>query len=151
MCQGFGHYSGFLHHFVKAKLVTSSIRVNSGWHQASLGNRDGVSDAPSSPLSPPSCLAISDLFRRVCHNVLYSIAISDLFRSVCLNVPYCLAISNQEIAHACYWLLGLLSQGSCWAPTQQPAEAVYWESGLTPFIPVPQERWKKESRVGATL
>ena len=27
MCQGFGHFSGFLHHFVLAKLATSSIRV----------------------------------------------------------------------------------------------------------------------------
>ena len=147
----FSHYLGVLHHFVKAKLATSNIRVNSGWHQASLGNRDGVSDALSSPLPPSSCLAISNLLRSVCHNVLYSLAISDLLPNVCHNVLYCLAISNQEIAHACYWLLGLLSQGSCWAPTQQPAEAVYWESGLTPFIPVPQERWKKESRVGATL
>ena len=29
MCQGFSHFSGFLHHFVMAKLATSSIRVNS--------------------------------------------------------------------------------------------------------------------------
>ena len=29
MCQGFSHFSGFfLHHFVLAKLATSSIRVN---------------------------------------------------------------------------------------------------------------------------
>ena len=27
MCQGFSHFSGFLHHFVLAKLTTSSIRV----------------------------------------------------------------------------------------------------------------------------
>ena len=27
MCQGFKHFSGFLHHFVLAKLATSSIRV----------------------------------------------------------------------------------------------------------------------------
>ena len=27
MCQGFSHFSGFLHHFVLAKLATSSIRV----------------------------------------------------------------------------------------------------------------------------
>ena len=27
MCQGFNHFSGFLHHFVLAKLATSSIRV----------------------------------------------------------------------------------------------------------------------------
>ena len=27
MCQGFCHFSGFLHHFVLAKLATSSIRV----------------------------------------------------------------------------------------------------------------------------
>ena len=27
MCQGFNHFSGFLDHFVKAKLATSSIRV----------------------------------------------------------------------------------------------------------------------------
>ena len=29
MCQGFNHFSGLLHHFVLAKLATSSIRVNS--------------------------------------------------------------------------------------------------------------------------
>ena len=29
MCQGLGHFSGFLHHFVLAKLATSSIRVKS--------------------------------------------------------------------------------------------------------------------------
>ena len=28
MCQGFIHFQGFLHHFVLAKLATSSIRVN---------------------------------------------------------------------------------------------------------------------------
>ena len=28
MCQGFGHFSGFLHHFVLAELAISSIRVN---------------------------------------------------------------------------------------------------------------------------
>ena len=28
MCQGFSHFSGFLHQFVLAKLATSSIRVN---------------------------------------------------------------------------------------------------------------------------
>ena len=28
MCQGFSNFSGFLHHFVLAKLVISSIRVN---------------------------------------------------------------------------------------------------------------------------
>ena len=28
MCQGFNHFSVFLHHFVLAKLATSSIRVN---------------------------------------------------------------------------------------------------------------------------
>ena len=28
MCQGFNIFSGFLHHFVLAKLATSSIRVN---------------------------------------------------------------------------------------------------------------------------
>ena len=28
MCQGFSHVSAFLHHFVSAKLATSSIRVN---------------------------------------------------------------------------------------------------------------------------
>ena len=28
MCQGFSHLSGFLHHFVLAKLATSRIRVN---------------------------------------------------------------------------------------------------------------------------
>ena len=27
MCQGYSHYSAFLHHFVLAKLVTSRIRV----------------------------------------------------------------------------------------------------------------------------
>ena len=27
MCQGFNHFSGFLHHFVLAKLASSSIRV----------------------------------------------------------------------------------------------------------------------------
>ena len=27
MCQGFGHFSGFLHNFVLANLATSSIRV----------------------------------------------------------------------------------------------------------------------------
>ena len=27
MCQGFSHFSGFLHHFVLAKVATSSIRV----------------------------------------------------------------------------------------------------------------------------
>ena len=27
MCQGFSHFSFFLHHFVTAKLATSSIRV----------------------------------------------------------------------------------------------------------------------------
>ena len=27
MCQGFSNFSGFLHHFVLAKLATSSIRV----------------------------------------------------------------------------------------------------------------------------
>ena len=27
MCQGFSHFSGFLHHSVLAKLATSSIRV----------------------------------------------------------------------------------------------------------------------------
>ena len=27
-CQGFSHFSGFLHHFVLAKLATSSIRVD---------------------------------------------------------------------------------------------------------------------------
>ena len=29
MCQGFSHFSGFLHHFLLAKVATSSIRVNS--------------------------------------------------------------------------------------------------------------------------
>ena len=29
MCQGFSHFSGFLHHFVLAKLANSSISVNS--------------------------------------------------------------------------------------------------------------------------
>ena len=28
MCQGFSHFSGILHNFVLAKLVTSSIRIN---------------------------------------------------------------------------------------------------------------------------
>ena len=28
ICQGFSHFSGFLHHFVLAKVATSSIRVN---------------------------------------------------------------------------------------------------------------------------
>ena len=28
MCQGFSNFSGLLHHFVLAKLATSSIRVN---------------------------------------------------------------------------------------------------------------------------
>ena len=28
ICQGFSHFSGFLHHLVSAKLATSSIRVN---------------------------------------------------------------------------------------------------------------------------
>ena len=28
MCLGFSHFSDFLHHFVFAKLATSSIRVN---------------------------------------------------------------------------------------------------------------------------
>ena len=28
MCQGFSHFSGFLHDFVLAKLATSSMRVN---------------------------------------------------------------------------------------------------------------------------
>ena len=28
MCQGYSHFSGFLHHFILAKLATSSIRVN---------------------------------------------------------------------------------------------------------------------------
>ena len=28
MCQGFSHFPGFLHHFVMAKLATSSIKVN---------------------------------------------------------------------------------------------------------------------------
>ena len=28
MCQGFSHFSAFLHHFVLAKLATSSIKVN---------------------------------------------------------------------------------------------------------------------------
>ena len=28
MYQGFSHFSGFLHHFVLAKLASSSIRVN---------------------------------------------------------------------------------------------------------------------------
>ena len=28
MCQGFSHFSGFLHHLILAKLATSSIRVN---------------------------------------------------------------------------------------------------------------------------
>ena len=28
MCQGLGHFSGFLHHFVLAKIVISSIRVD---------------------------------------------------------------------------------------------------------------------------
>ena len=28
MCQGFGDFSGFLHHFVLAKLATSIIKVN---------------------------------------------------------------------------------------------------------------------------
>ena len=27
MCQGFSHFSGILHHFVLAKLATTSIRV----------------------------------------------------------------------------------------------------------------------------
>ena len=27
MCQGFSHFSDFLHHFVLAKLATTSIRV----------------------------------------------------------------------------------------------------------------------------
>ena len=27
MCQGFSHFTGFLHHFVLAKLAISSIRV----------------------------------------------------------------------------------------------------------------------------
>ena len=27
MCQGFGHFSGFLHNFVLAKLATDSIRL----------------------------------------------------------------------------------------------------------------------------
>ena len=27
MCQGFSHFSGFLHQFILAKLATSSIRV----------------------------------------------------------------------------------------------------------------------------
>ena len=27
MCQGFSHFSGFLHHCVLAKLATSSIKV----------------------------------------------------------------------------------------------------------------------------
>ena len=30
MCQGFNHFSGFLHHFVLAKLPTSRIRVKKG-------------------------------------------------------------------------------------------------------------------------
>ena len=29
LCQGFNHFSGYLHHFELAKLVTSSIRVDS--------------------------------------------------------------------------------------------------------------------------
>ena len=28
MCQGFSHFSDVLHHFVFAKLATSSVRVN---------------------------------------------------------------------------------------------------------------------------
>ena len=27
MCQGFSHFSGFVYHFIKAKLANSSIRV----------------------------------------------------------------------------------------------------------------------------
>ena len=27
ICQGFNHFAGFLHHFVLAKLATSSIRI----------------------------------------------------------------------------------------------------------------------------
>ena len=30
MCQGFSNFSGFLHHFISAKLATSSIRAKVG-------------------------------------------------------------------------------------------------------------------------
>ena len=38
MCQGFSVFSGFLHHFVLAKVATSSIRVNPLISQAVLGD-----------------------------------------------------------------------------------------------------------------
>ena len=34
MCQGFSHLSGFLHHFVLAKLATSSVRVKPGQYDS---------------------------------------------------------------------------------------------------------------------
>ena len=43
ICQGFSHFLGFLHHFVMAKLVTSSIRVKSiVWMSDSFGNIWGI-------------------------------------------------------------------------------------------------------------
>ena len=39
MCQGFGHFLDFLHHFVLVKLATSSIRVK---HVSGRTNNYGV-------------------------------------------------------------------------------------------------------------
>ena len=54
MCQNFSHFSGFLHHFVLAKLATSNIKVNSLASRDLVcitltGNVDTAKDAKRSP------------------------------------------------------------------------------------------------------
>ena len=59
MCQGFSHFSAFLHHFISAKLAESSIRLNrsneSGWlrinHYAAGGQFGYSSESTQKELS----------------------------------------------------------------------------------------------------
>ena len=42
ICQGFGHFKGFLHHFVLTKLASSSIRVKTDWFISQFCERRGM-------------------------------------------------------------------------------------------------------------
>ena len=60
ICQGFGHFTEFLHHFVLAKLATCSIRVKTRppttcdpvWSPLEAGAREADGDTPPAPPTP---------------------------------------------------------------------------------------------------
>ena len=80
MGQGFDHFSGFLHHFVLAKVATSSIRVNTLLPAIFLGMDAWMTPQLNIALIRKLCgsLMCLDYFCHVIHGCLYHQALADV-------------------------------------------------------------------------